>query len=181
MTTKQDILEAAVEILEREGPEAVTTRAVCLAAGITAPTLYHHFGDKNGLLRAVVAGGVERFMTLKRASRKTDDALADLKRGWDEWIAFATERPKLFRLMVENTMSDPGARREAYEIMRATVERLHEEGRLSVDVETAAHSIWAASNGVLSLFMQGATAPAIHATSELLFDALAARLSRSRA
>lgn len=34
-----------------------TTRAVCKAAGVTSPTLYHHFGDKDGLALALVRQG----------------------------------------------------------------------------------------------------------------------------
>jgi AcrR family transcriptional regulator len=179
MATEDQILSAAADLVERYGAEALTTRAVCQAAGVTAPTLYHHFGDKNGLLRAVVAQGVETFMARKRANRQTADAAADLKRGWDGWIAFALERPKLFRLMVESTRSDPGATREAFVLMRAIIERLAADGRLTTDADTAARTIWAASSGILNLFMQGLPAAEIKPSSELLFDALMAKLVRS--
>ncbi len=178
-TTEDRILAAAADILEKGGAEAVTTRAVCKAAGVTAPTLYHHFGDKDGLLRAVVARGVDRFMTQKRASRRTD-AVADLKRGWDLWIVFALERPKLFRLMAESAQSDPAASQEAFVLMRTIVERLAAEGRLTTDVDTAARAIWAASSGVLAMFLQGTPAAEIKPSSELLFDALMARLVRAK-
>ncbi|WP_052699369.1 TetR/AcrR family transcriptional regulator [Hyphomicrobium sp. 99] len=180
MATEDEILNAAVGLLEKDGFEAVTTRAVCQAAGVTAPTLYHHFGDKDGLLRAVVARGVETFMAHKRANRQTSDAMADLKRGWNGWIAFALERPKLFRLMIESTRSDPSASQEAFIIMRAIVERLAIEGRLTTDVDTAARTIWAASNGVVTLLMQGTPAAEIKSTSELLFEALMAKLVRPK-
>jgi AcrR family transcriptional regulator len=179
MATEDQILSAAVDLLEKDGAEALTTRAVCEAAGVTAPTLYHHFGDKNGLLRAIVAQGVKTFMARKRANRQTADAVADLKRGWDGWIAFALERPRLFRLMIESTRSDPSANQEAFTIMRANVGRLANDGRLVTDVDTAARTIWAASNGVLALFMQGMPAAEIKLSSELLFDALMAKLVRS--
>jgi hypothetical protein len=63
--------------------------------------------------------------------------------------------------------------------MRAIVERLANDGRLMTDVDTAARTIWAASNGVLTLFMQGMPAAKIELSSELLFDALMAKLVRS--
>ena len=179
-TTERRILSAAADLLEKDGAEALTTRAVCQVAGVTAPTLYHHFGDKNGLLSAVVAQGVSTFMARKRAKRQTADALADLKRGWDGWIAFALERPNLFRLMTESTRSDTSANHEAFIIMRATVERLETDGRLTTDVDTAARTIWAASNGVLTLFMQWMPAAEIKSSGELLFDALMAKLVRPK-
>ncbi len=180
MTTEEQILTAAAGLLEKGGVEAVTTRAVCEAAGVTAPTLYHHFGDKDGLLRAVVARGINTFMAQKRANRQTADALADLRRGWDGWIAFALERPKLFRLMIESTRSDPSPSQEAFITTQAIVERLATEGRLKTDVDTTARTIWAASNGILALFMQGTPVAEIKSTSKILFDALITKLVRPK-
>jgi len=179
MSTEERILNAATDLLERGGADALTTRAVCQAAGVTAPTLYHHFGEKEGLLRAMVARGITEFMTLKRANRQTQNPLADLRRGWNVWIAFAFERPSLFRLMIESTRSDPSSIHEAFVILRTILGRLHAGGRLNTDVETAFRAIWAGSNGVLSLFMQGASQKEIKATSDLLFDALTARILNS--
>jgi AcrR family transcriptional regulator len=178
MTTEDRILKAALGLLEKGGADAVTTRAVCEAAKVTAPTLYHHFGDKDGLLRAVVAQGVELFMAQKRANRETTDAIADLRRSWDTWIAFALERPKLFRLMIESTRADPAASQEAFKIMKAIVDRLAALGRLKVDADVAARTIWAGAGGILTLFVQGSSAAEIRSSSDLLFDALAAKLVR---
>ncbi|MBB2206576.1 TetR/AcrR family transcriptional regulator [Gluconacetobacter takamatsuzukensis] len=180
MKTEDQILTAAAGLLEEGGVAALTTRAVCQVAGVTAPTLYHHFGDKEGLLRAVLAQGVAAFMAQKRANRQTADALADLKRGWDGWIAFALERPNLFRLMIESTRSDPGTSQEAFVLMRATVERLGHDGRLTTDVDTAALAVWAAANGVLTLFMQGTPVADIRSANVVLFDALMAGLVRPK-
>jgi AcrR family transcriptional regulator len=180
MTTEERIMKAALDLLEKGGVEAVTTRAVCETAKVTAPTLYHHFGDKDGLLRAVVAQGVDRFMAQKRANRQTADAAADLRRSWDSWIAFALERPKLFRLMIESTRGDPAASQEGFTIMRAILERLTHEGRLTTALDTAANTVWAGSNGILTLFAQGASPAVIKSSSELLFDALMAKLVREK-
>jgi hypothetical protein len=56
---------------ERDGVAALSIRAVCQTAGVTAPTLCHHFGDKDGgdkdgLLRALIARGVIEFLASKR-------------------------------------------------------------------------------------------------------------------
>jgi hypothetical protein len=64
--------------------------------------------------------------------------------------------------------------------MRAIVERLATEGRLKTEVDTAARTIWAASNGILALFMQGAPVAEIKPTSKLLFDALITKLVRPK-
>lgn len=179
-STEEKILAAAARLLEEGGREALTTRAVCGEVGISAPTLYHHFGDKEGLLRAVVAQGVAAFMARKRANRQTADALADLKRGWDGWLDFALERPELFRQMIDYARADASANQDAFMLMRAIVERLAQDGQLKTGADTAARTIWAASNGILTLFMQGTPVADIKASSELLFDALMAKLIKPK-
>jgi AcrR family transcriptional regulator len=178
--TEDQMLTAASKLLAQGGTAAVTTRAVCDAAGVTAPTLYHHFGDKDGLLRALVAKGVATFMEHKRANHRTSDALADLERGWGIWTAFALDQPELFRLMIESTIDEPAVSQEAFDLMREMIERLAVEGRLTTDTETAARTMWAASNGVLSLFMHGTPVVEITSTGQLLFEALIAKLVRTR-
>jgi hypothetical protein len=64
--------------------------------------------------------------------------------------------------------------------MRAIVERLANEKRLRTEVDIAARTIWAASNGILTPFMQGTPVAEIKPSSELLFDALVAKLVRPK-
>ncbi|MDQ2795770.1 MAG: TetR/AcrR family transcriptional regulator, partial [Actinomycetota bacterium] len=47
------MIDVAARLLQEEGPAAVTTRGVALAAGVQAPAVYRLFGDKDGLLEAV--------------------------------------------------------------------------------------------------------------------------------
>jgi AcrR family transcriptional regulator len=178
METSDKILEVAIELLEREGPAALTTRAVCERAGVTAPTLYHHFGTKDGLQRALVQRVVAAFLAQKRALRPTDDALADLKRGWNGWIGFALACPNQFRLMIETARTDPSVASSGYELLRAIIDRLAAEGRLRTNAETAARTVWAASNGVLTLFLQGESAANVRASSDLMLESLVGRLIR---
>ncbi|HEY0937917.1 MAG TPA: helix-turn-helix domain-containing protein, partial [Trebonia sp.] len=51
--TRAHLVEVAAELLASQGPDAVTTRSVALAAGVQAPAIYRLFGDKGGLLDAV--------------------------------------------------------------------------------------------------------------------------------
>jgi AcrR family transcriptional regulator len=53
--TVQEIKETARRLLVREGPEAVTLRAIAREMGMTAPGLYRYFGSHEELLRHVIA------------------------------------------------------------------------------------------------------------------------------
>ena len=177
-STDETILEVAADILERVGPEGLTTRAVCAAAKVTAPTLYHHFGDKAGLLNALVSRGIADFMSRKRLSLTTNDPLADLRRGWDSWIEFAVARPTLFGLMVEQSIRQPELAQEALSNMRREVSRLHAQKRLKrgLDADAAALAIQAAANGVIALLQGGASRQQIKSTGGLLFEAVLGRV-----
>ncbi|MFJ3659079.1 TetR/AcrR family transcriptional regulator [Streptomyces sp. NPDC090119] len=51
--TREQIIQAAVEISTEEGPGAVTFRALGSRVGVVASALYRHFADKNDLMLAL--------------------------------------------------------------------------------------------------------------------------------
>ena len=65
--TRRALIDAAADVIARRGVEAASTREIYLRAGVKAPTLYHHFGDKQGLLDAVVTEAFDRYLAQKRA------------------------------------------------------------------------------------------------------------------
>lgn len=55
-----EILRAARSLIVRDGFDALTTRRLAAEAGVSAPTLYNLIGDKDAIIRKLVAEGVER-------------------------------------------------------------------------------------------------------------------------
>ena len=55
------ILNKALELFSTKGYEATSVRELCEAAGITKPTLYHFYGSKEGVYRALVDDTLEDF------------------------------------------------------------------------------------------------------------------------
>jgi len=55
------ILKKALELFSDKGYDATSVREICEAAGITKPTLYHFYGSKEGVYRAIVEGSLVRF------------------------------------------------------------------------------------------------------------------------
>lgn len=51
---RQNIIEAAMEIIRHEGVSKLTTRSLAKAVGIAQPTLFLHFGNKSHVLVALV-------------------------------------------------------------------------------------------------------------------------------
>lgn len=149
MSTRTRILEAAAELLADSPIADVSTRAVCEAAGVGAPALYRQFGDKEGLLSAVVDHGFERYLAGKRAAVPSADPVLDLRDGWDAHVAFALENPSYYRLMYSPTVSGtPAAAVEAHQLLLAVLERCAAAGRLSVSPDVAAQMVMSANTGV---------------------------------
>jgi AcrR family transcriptional regulator len=150
------ILDAAEQLLDESEDGDIATRAVCEAAGVGAPLLYRHFGDKNGLLAAVVDHGFDRYLAAKRAAPPSADPVADLRNGWDTHIAFAVAHPAVYRLMYSPALATvPNAAQEALGLLRETLRRCAEAGRLRVAPEVAAQAVMAATVGVaLSMVSQ---------------------------
>lgn len=55
------ILLKALALFSEKGYDATSVREICEAAGVTKPTLYHFYGSKEGVYRAIVEGALERF------------------------------------------------------------------------------------------------------------------------
>jgi AcrR family transcriptional regulator len=149
MPTRDEILEITAGLLTESADGDVSTRDVCDAAGIGAPVLYRQFGDKNGLLSAVVDYGFEQYLASKRAAVPSDDPVADLRTGWDNHVAFALANPNYYKLMYSPVLGiRPAASAEAHRLLTKVVERVAAAGRLSVPVDTAANMIMSANAGV---------------------------------
>lgn len=155
------MLDQAAELLAQSPHGDVSTRAVCEATGVTQPVLYRLFGDKDGLLAAVVDHVWDQYLTMKREATPSPDPLADLYAGWDSHLRFALEHPHAYRLLFGAGLRSPGgAADEAMAILRGDLERLAGQGRLRIAPGEAARIVLAANSGVaLALLLRPAAYP----------------------
>ncbi|WP_225729224.1 MULTISPECIES: TetR/AcrR family transcriptional regulator [unclassified Nocardia] len=149
-STRTRLLDAAAQLLAESSGSQITTRAICELAGVQAPTLYHHFGDKQGLLDAVAAYGFEQYLNAKRARKPSDDPFADIRYGWDRHTEFALANPALYAVMYGQVVPGkrPAAAADAESLLLGLLTRAAEQGRLTTTPETAAQLILAANVGV---------------------------------
>jgi AcrR family transcriptional regulator len=159
MSTRIRILEVAAELLARSPSGDISTRAVCEAAGIGAPVLYRQFGDKEGLLSAVVDHGFDTYLETKRRREPSADPVEDLREGWNGHVEFARANPNLYRLMNSPAMRVPPASAlESHRILTHDLERAAALGKLRVSPPLAAQMIMSANVGVsLMLVSRAAT------------------------
>jgi AcrR family transcriptional regulator len=158
MTVRTRILENAAALLAQSADADLSTRAICDAAGVTAPTLYHHFGDKDGLLAAVVDFGWAAFLKTKLAVAAVvhDHVADDIRAGWDNHLEFARENQSFYKLMWSPAVAaNSTAVREAYQMLYDRLELGAGRGQLRMSAETAARIVLSATTGAaLSLISQ---------------------------
>ncbi len=87
---REAILDAALELLRSDGVAKLTSREVATRAGVSDASVYYHFGDRTGLLKAVFARGLKPLTFLADTDPRTDlttvltSALQSLEGFYDE-------------------------------------------------------------------------------------------------
>jgi AcrR family transcriptional regulator len=157
-TVQTRILEAAADLLAKSVDAHVSTREICDAAGVTAPTLYHYFDDKETLLRAVVDFGWANFLASKRtvAAVVHEHVGDDIRAGWNNHVEFAQKNPNFYRLMWSPGVApNSAALREAHQMLYERMKLGASRGQLRVSPAMAARIVMSASVGAaLSLITQ---------------------------
>ena len=162
---RDEILAGATELLEQTGSEeAVTLRAVARQVGISAPSIYAHFADREAIVDGIVNGV---FGDFNAAIKDAGDAAVQagggprerLRAGCAAYLEFAAERPNRYKLLFERRDligADSEASRliriESFELLVASVQACVEAGiSASDDPARDAKAIWAALHGFATL------------------------------
>ena len=102
------ILDHALRLFSTKGYDATSVREICEGAGITKPTLYHYFGSKEGVYRALVDGALEdmrrRIAQQVSAPGGAEERLRRVARGYFE---AARSRPDLTRFIFSIAHNPP--------------------------------------------------------------------------
>jgi AcrR family transcriptional regulator len=102
--TRRDILKAAEESFAAAGFAGATTRQVATRAGVNVATLHYHFGNKEGLYRAVLEEAISGKLPSVEAAGAPADRLSRLVgQIWD----FGASRPALARLSLLDRLAGP--------------------------------------------------------------------------
>ena len=153
---------APSNLLEQEGPPAVSARRVAASAGTSTAALYELFGDKAGLLRAAYGEGFAALRDALDAVEVDDDPRRALVRLLAAARRFARERPMLFELMYSRPFAEfaPGpADRDAavgvYRTIVAAVRRWLRAAGHTGSATEAAHVLVAAHRGFVMTELAG--------------------------
>lgn len=98
-STSAQILSAARRILDREGVDGVTMRAVADAVGLTPMAIYRHFDSRGALLNALADEGFEALaakLALPKLQGNVEVRLTELA---EVFLEHALKFPHLYELM----------------------------------------------------------------------------------
>jgi AcrR family transcriptional regulator len=116
--TRAAILQAALDLADAGGLQAVTMRAVAEQLGVTAMALYAHVGDKDGLLDGLVERLLAEFPA-PEPGLAWDEGLAALGAGA---LAVARAHPQAFPLLLNRPAVTRGALRTREVLFAALLE-----------------------------------------------------------
>jgi len=103
--TRAALLRAAERCFGDNGFHAVSVSDITEEAGIAIGTFYLYFADKLEVFRAVV-DLIQAELRLRLRSSDAEDRLSRERRGLSDFLAFACERPKIFRILQESYIVD---------------------------------------------------------------------------
>lgn len=161
------LLEAASQLLEKEGPLGVGLRAAARLAGVSHNAPYRHFQNRESILAALAARGLlelrERMTAAAKGGRDARDALTAIA---ETYLTLAAERPSLFRLMFGPEVADktryPEVREAGLGAYQLLIDTIAEGQRAGVvrpgDPAEIALGHWAAVHGAASLLVDGVLA-----------------------
>lgn len=113
---REELLDSTEALLREHGsPDAISMRSIARDVGVSAPSIYLHFEDKDELVHAVCVRGFERFdAEIETAVAGIDDPLMLLRARGEAYVRFALEHTEIFRVLFltpgpQHDVADPTA------------------------------------------------------------------------
>ncbi len=158
------IIDSARELFISRGIEAVTMREIAKRIDYSATSIYHYFGDKESLIRAICDTDFLALASSLKAILQLPHPIKRMLALGSGYAAFALSHPNHYRLMfmTEHPPIDPAlsslkqnnAEQDAYFQLKSVVKEVYDAGYFRSDlhdVDLIAQTIWAGIHGVCSL------------------------------
>jgi len=151
------VLAAALQILNEEGTDGLTVRAIAKRAKVAPMTIYNHFNGKNGLLEIIWTEG---FSNLQRAlTIESDDPPRDLFASALAYRTFALEHRAHYTVMFahhfegfEPSVTATQLAVETFQVLVNHVQRCQSVGLFEgYSATNTAQMMWSACHGYVSL------------------------------
>jgi AcrR family transcriptional regulator len=180
---RRKILDAARDLFTREGYERVTMRAIADAIEYSPTTIYHHFEDKDDLVRATCQADFERLLGAFESQGRPDDPIEWIRQLGRAYARFGVEHPNHYRFMFMtlhpcDAPEKTPAGEQTYDLLRDAVTAGVAAGRFrDLPADTICQVLWSCVHGVTALLVTfGEQFPHAPAASDLVDQACEATL-----
>jgi AcrR family transcriptional regulator len=138
-----------MRLLSSVGREGATSRAICAEVGVSAPTMYHHYGDLVGLHKAAIDETYVQVAEAYRRGAKEKGPLQGLRAGWATFNHFARQEPRMCRIVIEHILAGEPPSMVASTLTAVTEDlaKLHAQGLLNFSPYVAVQLLWMATLG----------------------------------
>jgi len=155
---RETLVDAALEILNTEGLEALSLRSIARKSNVSQAAPYSHFRNKKDLVSAVAETGFQR-LALQMANdiAKGNSARTRVENLILSYIDFAQNNKALFQLMFSNEIAnvkDSPTLAMSAEKGRALMSAALLQSK-SYNDEYMAVTIWGLCHGITDLIMSG--------------------------
>lgn len=156
---REDIVRAAATLIARTGTDqTVTLRSVAREVGISAPSIYTHFPDRDAIVQAVVLEAIAQLHgEVEAAVTSHDDPVDGLLAGCAAYIDFGTREPARYRVLFDWPRAKPDTAHadrsesrglDAFQVLVDNLEACTRAGRsTSTDPFSDAVALWTALHG----------------------------------
>jgi len=159
---RTQLLDAAAELVERDGLEKLTMREIARAAGVSHQTPNHHFRTKDALLDELAVRGFQELdRTIGDATASASDEPRDQVLACAMgYVLFALRRRTMFRLMWKSGRAGvPDALVRAHDVSYQrfvdAFARFHGVASDDPEAQLDASLVWAAVHGVAQQVSDG--------------------------
>lgn len=162
---KNALIQAGVEILSKDGIEALSLRKVAQRAGVSHNAPYSHFPDKQSLIAAISTEGFKQLYDELDAviTSHMHDPKQQLQEGAWTYVQFAMNHADTFKIMFSGVLEKEKDYPAFVEISQKTFQRVVDVTRACQQAgilqasspEMMAVAVWGQVHGIVSLLLEG--------------------------
>ena len=164
---KEELLQTALEMIDKEGLDAITLRELTQRLGTSRTAVYRHFESKEALILAVIEKGYEKLDKMftpifQDRTQSVEDRFKTMGRAY---LDFAIEHPSLYRLLFGEKYhlereeicdyKDESQATGLYALIGLLLEAQKEGIVTTVNPMVQAAMVWASIHGLASLLIDG--------------------------
>lgn len=148
MVTKDMILDAALELLKKQGYDAVNIKQLASALGCSTQPVYLSFSGMEELRRELVPLAVTEFETYMKAGSEDGTVCLYGMR----YMSFAEEEPRLFRFLFMRPNAFGEIRQALLAMIEGSIEKLMDTYHIGHEEADFLHDqLWMHAHGIASM------------------------------